>query len=189
MQNRSDIRNQLIELHLAIYDKRLFLKNKFRPLWRKSLKIRVISYFSNATKDFDLIKHKSVPVLCLHVNLSLAIDIILHQWEGGGRGWRLPRITACAMLWVSQKLSFLTRNRSFCEHIDVLAKIQGDIRNQRMKLRRVMCDTIHFLAKTVFRKISLGSPTDDFCKKNNFSKNGLFWQSWFSQWYITHSEQ
>jgi len=115
--------------------------------------------------------------------------LLTSYYISGGRGWRLPRITACAMLWVSQKLSFLTRNRSFCEHIDVLAKIQGDIRNQRMKLHRVMCDTIHFLAKKVFRKISLGSPTGDFGKKNNFSKNGLFWQSWFSEWYITHSEQ
>ena len=133
-----------------------------------------MSYFSNATKDFDLIKLKSLPVLCLHVNLWLGIDVILHQL--GKRGVVTEDHSLCYVMSLP-KLSFLTLNRSFCEYGDVLRKNQGDIRNQRMKLRRMRCDTTHFLAKKIFRKISLGSPTGDFCKKNNFSKNGLFWQS------------
>jgi hypothetical protein len=43
-------------------------------------------------------------------------------------------------------------------------KNQGDIRNQRMKLRWMSCNTIHLLTKNNFRKISRGLPTRDFCK-------------------------
>ncbi len=39
---------------------------------------------------------------------------------------------------------------------------QGDVRNQRVKLRRIMCHTIHFLTKEFFRKMWQGSLTGDF---------------------------
>jgi len=172
MQNQGDIRIQLIELHLTIYNKRLFLKKKFRPLWRKSLKKWVISYFSNAAKDFDLIKLKSLPILCLHVNLSLAIDIILHQW--GERfavteDHRLCYAMSLPKTELFDPKSFILRtHRRFGENPKWYSESAHETTSDE-----VWHNT--FSAEKSFRKISLGSSTGDFCKKFFFLKSGLFW--------------
>jgi hypothetical protein len=159
-QNRGDIRNRLVELHLTIYKKECFSKF-FLSLWRKSSRKWVILYFSNATKGAHLIKLKYLPLVHIHVNLSLAINVVSHQ---------SPK----TKLRVIRKTPLLARNRYFFPCNRFVMEKERNTRNQRLKLRQMRCSMINFLTRKVLENLGWGPPQMIFVNNLFFQKTVYF---------------